>query len=360
MNRRPIISLFEENILRERAENFIKDYALTLNIIGNPVINERFETTDYFEDKSVPVYNDLIPIILLEEFSADDYLNNIEIWYQEGIIFDYRSVKATSVLTKDDYVSVEVEVDRLIIVPARNYRNRQGLTIFVKFPIDANGQVGAERMTPRIYRVDKQIKRINPKNYLAVGAQINMMNYFGDLNPVNRRFRPSYELIRPGFGIHATKKLTSSLFLTLGFNYGRILGDDFSADPQDNSARYRYVRNLHFRNDIKELSAVVSYEWFPNTGLYYRRRLLNPYFIAGVALFHHNPRARLPDSLGTAWINLRDLRTEGQGLPGYPARYSNFQVAIPFGLGLKLRLNYRLDFSFELGLRYLFLIILMM
>ena len=353
--RRVSIDLFENNILRERAENFVKDYAITLNIIGNPKINERFNTTDYFESKDVKVYNDLIPIILLEEFTADDYLNNIELWYQEGIVFNYQSVRATNVLAEEDYVSVEVEVDRIIRVPERGYRNRQGISIFVKFPIDTDGRVGAERITPRIYRVEKKDKKLKPKNYLAVGGQINMMNYFGDLNPINRAFSSKASFTRLGMGVHAIKKLTPNLFVRLALSRGRVFGDDFTAaDPSDNLARYRYIRNQHFRNTITELSLVGMYDLLPNNGLYYKRRLVSPYAFAGIAVFHHEPEAKTPVDLGATWINLKPLATEGQGKPGYPNPYSNFQVAIPFGLGVRFKLNYRLDLSLEFGLRYLF------
>ncbi len=348
------LTSFEDNILRERAENFVKDYAITLNIIGNPLINERFNTEDYFENANVKVYNDLLPIILLDEFPADDYLNNIELWYQEGIIFDYRSVKASNVLTQDDYVSVEIEVERVIRVPARNYRDRQNLRIFVKFPIDAKGEVGAERLTPRIYKIERKEKRIRPKNYLAAGGQFNAFNYFGDLNPLNQRFRPTYRLIRPGFGIHMSKKFSPRLFTRFSYVSGQVVGDDFTAaDPNDELARYRYIRNLHFRNYIHELSLVGMYDILPNTGLYYKRRFIRPYVFGGIGVIYHSPQAKTPSEFGAAWVSLKNLNTEGQGLEGGPDPYSNIQVQIPFGLGFRFKLTYRMDFSVELGLRYL-------
>ncbi len=353
--RRVSISDFENRALRDRAELFVKDYALTLNIIGNPRINERFNTTDYFESKAVEVYNDLIPIILLDKFTADDYLNNIEIWYQEGISFDYNSVRATNLLTEEDYVSVEVEVDRVIKVPARNYRNRQKISIFVKFPIDTDGQVGAERITPRIYKIEPKEQKTNPKNYLAIGLQINALNYFGDLSPLNQRFSPDLSLTRPGIAIHALKKLSPNFFVRASLSVGRILGDDFSAaDPNDEVARFRYIRNQHFRNRIIELSVVGIYDLFPNTGLYYKRRAVSPYIFGGIGLIYHDPEAKTPVELGASWIRLKPLGTEGQGQEGYPEPYSNIQPVIPLGGGLRFRLNYRLDFAIEVGVRYTF------
>lgn len=347
------ISDFEENIIKERAENFIKDYALTLNVIGNENMDELFNTKDYFESELVKVHNDIIPYTLLEDFNADAYLNNIDKWFQEGAIFDFQSIRATNILIKEDYVSVEVEVERVLKVPARNFRDRQTLSIFVKFPIDPDGTVGIERMTPRIYRIEPRGKKLNPRNYLAIGAQVNVMNYFGDLNPINAQFRPTYNLTRIGIGIEATKKLSSRFFARASLHYGQVIGDDFTAaDPNTASGQYRYLRNLHFRNFITELAVVGIYDIIPSTGLYYKRRFFTPYVFGGIAIFHHNPQARTPVDLGNAWINLRPLRTEGQGVNGNRDPYSPIQIAIPYGLGVKFRMSYRLDVSFEIGLRY--------
>ncbi|MEO1654964.1 MAG: hypothetical protein AAFU64_15560, partial [Bacteroidota bacterium] len=125
-----------------------------------------------------------------------------------------------------------------------------------------------------------------------------------------------------------------------------------SGNPQDDLGKFRFIRNLHFRNTINEFSLVGIYEWFPNTGLYYKRRRISPYAFGGLAFFHHNPEAKTPVELGAAWIKLKPLRTEGQGGEGNPSSYANFQLAFPVGLGVRFRLNYRIDLSFEIGARY--------
>jgi hypothetical protein len=83
----------------------------------------------------------------------------------------------------------------------------------------------------------------------------------------------------------------------------------------------------------------------------------------------HNPQAQAPltDLQGNAlpnageWVDLQELGTEGQhselqqGDVNYGIDpYKKLQVAIPFGLGVRFRLNEILDFSFETGFRYLF------
>ncbi|MDX1628722.1 MAG: DUF6089 family protein, partial [Fulvivirga sp.] len=87
----------------------------------------------------------------------------------------------------------------------------------------------------------------------------------------------------------------------------------------------------------------------------------------GITVFHHNPQAyvnensSLPEA-GT-WVDLEPLGTEGQYTdPALLAgsqnegieTYSNFQVAIPLGLGVRYRLNQVFDISFEMSFRYLF------
>jgi hypothetical protein len=358
---------FEEYILRERAEAFINDYAITLNVIGNPSLDERYETTDYFEFNNTPVYNDIFPNILKEEFTANDYLRYIELWYQEGIVFDYSEVKATSLLTRPDHVSVEVEVDRTIRVPAKNFRDRQRISIFVKFPIDSKSKklelypdnrqpsVGLERATPRIYKIEKKRVRANPKNYLAIGFQVNVANYFGDLNPMDKFLSTELRFTRPSFAFQVTKKITPYLFLRGSLSLAWLTGDDYtSAKPTDGLAKYRYIRNAHFRNRITELSVVGIYDLKPNRGLYYRRKFVTPYVFAGIGLIYHNPQAKTPAEFGANWTDLQPLRTEGQGREGNPRQYSRIQPVIPFGLGAKFRLTNRIDIGWELGIRLTF------
>ncbi len=353
--RPPLLAEYEQEYVKERAEIFVNDFALTLNIIGNKKINERYNTLDYFDSEATPVYNDLSPHFLLEGFIAKEYFEYIERWFQEGINFNYRSVKATNILLEDNYVSVEVEVDRVIRVPVKNFRDQQEIKIFVKFPFSGDGRVGMERVTPRIYRIEEKARQTNDRRYLAVGLQLNTADYFGDLNPVNAQFRPNFGLSRIGFGIHATKKINSFAYLRGSIAMGRIVGDDnTSADPSDESGKYRYVRNLHFRNFITEFSLMGIFDLSPNKGLYYRRKSITPYVFAGIGVAFHSPEARGPGILRNTWIPLRDLGTEGQGLPGYAKKYSLVQPVIPVGLGFKFRLDYRWDIALELGLRYTF------
>jgi hypothetical protein len=205
-------------------------------------------------------------------------------------------------------------------------------------------QEGMAQRTPPSQQIEK---------YWSVGVQLNAFNYFGDLNPLKQYVSTKLEFTRPNFTIHVNKKLTQNISVRLGLGYGRIMGDDFRAGNLDNLERAgRYGRNLHFRNDIYELSLVGTYELFKSKGRFYRRAYFTPYFMAGIGVFHHNPKAKTPVDLGGDWVALQPLRTEGQGKPGYAKPYSLWQMSIPVGIGVRYRLNDKIDISAEIGFRF--------
>jgi hypothetical protein len=349
------LSVAEEEILRRRAELFVKDYGLTLDFIGNPNINDRYNVTDYFESQQTPVYNDLFPHILKTDFKAEEYLGYIESWFQDGIRFDYRYVRATNLLTDSASVSVEVEVTRKVKVSQKGFGNIQRMSIFVRFPYDFQKKyVGAERITPRIYKIIERKQKLNPRNYWSINGSFFVANYFGDLNANFSNFVLNNEQITFGGSIGVSKKLTPHFSLGINFAIAQIRGDDSRSDPRDELGRYRYIRNLHFRNTLKELSLIGTYEIFPSKGLYYRRKNVSPYISTGVGLLWHNPQAKTPVAFGSAWIDLKPLNTEGQGKEGYAKPYSLRQLVIPISLGVRIKYNARLDICIESGFRWTF------
>ncbi len=209
------------------------------------------------------------------------------------------------------------------------------------------------------------------KIYNAVGFSLNALNYYGDLAPKPSRFSTDLAFTRPAIGISFSHRFGPRYTLTTAFTYGTLRGSDAeSADAGDlENGIYRTYRNLSFRNRIKELSVVASFDLFENMATYISRVRWTPYAYLGVAVFHHNPQAKAPDTdlagnpLPEAgeWVNLQPLGTEGQNadLPDGAANsgikpYKLIQPAIPFGLGLRFRINEVMDFSTEIGFRYLF------
>lgn len=207
--------------------------------------------------------------------------------------------------------------------------------------------------------------RFRPYNF--VSFNINALNYYGDLAPVNKAASTDVSFTRPGFGGEFGVKFTPYTALRVGFNYGRVKGDDISSDPQGEDSRSRYLRNLSFRNDIKEIQAGVEIYLLPNYGGPNMRHKLNAYVFVGAALFHHNPKGLVPEydytTGGTErapqageWVSLRKLGTEGQNISSDDGfnMYSAFQLSIPLAVGVTMRLPGRFELGLELGYRLLF------
>lgn len=357
----------EREILKERAKLFVKDYALTLNVIGNPYYNDQFNTLDYFESENTTVYNDILTETRRPDFTADSYLKDIERWFQGGIKFKYRKIRAVTVYPEFDHVKVEVQTTRTIRTYgiSENDRHRQRLSIMVKFPVvrgddegDYKQVVGLERATPRIMSITALPPRVNPRQYIAVGFQILTSNYFGDIAPNSRAFSTDFRRTNPSWGIYLQRKMSEHWYIKLNFIASTLSADDVSAsDYDDPSDKYRYIRNLHFRNRIREFTVNGIYEFYRNKGKYYTRRAINPYITFGIGLFRNKPEARLPtssDNITTPWIGLRQLGTEGQGRDGYRGLYAIMQPVIPFGVGMRYKLSRRLDLNFEISGRFTF------
>lgn len=213
------------------------------------------------------------------------------------------------------------------------------------------------------------------KRYWIVGGSINSLNYFGDLAPKNRIASTEISFTRPGLGLTAQYRMGPIISIRGNFMWGRLRGDDQSSEFDRGDASFRHFRNVHFRNDIKELSAIAVFDIKGHSRTFITRPDLIPYVFAGIAVLHHNPRAQVPefdyvhypvispaqiqnndpnymDGKGNnvspdEWIALRNLQTEGR-------RYSNFAFAIPVGAGVRYKVNRYWDLSFEISYRQTF------
>jgi hypothetical protein len=124
---------------------------------------------------------------------------------------------------------------------------------------------------------------------------------------------------------------------------GSISGNDkYSSDPD------RRNRNLSFQTNIIEGNVCLEYNIF-SSEIYD----FYPYIFAGAGVFHFNPYAN--DSMGNKTY-LRPLSTEGEGLAAYPTRkeYALWQFCIPFGIGVKRKINEDFDFAVEMNFRKLY------
>jgi hypothetical protein len=180
------------------------------------------------------------------------------------------------------------------------------------------------------------------------------MNYFGDITPVTSFTSLRLGATRVGAGVSITRRFYPRVSGRFGLAYGRISGSDAAAaDPGGPDSRFRYNRNMTFRNDILEASAVAIFDLIENRNNYLKRPDFVPYVFAGIAGFYNNPKGLVgANNQGLAvgsYVDLAEARTEGQS-----SAYSKTQLAIPFGGGIRYRINRNFDASLEIGWRKTF------
>lgn len=149
-------------------------------------------------------------------------------------------------------------------------------------------------------------------------------------------------------GIYAGILYRSAIGLRAEFNMGSITASDAVLKNDMSAGKHRYLRNLHFRTTIMEFS--LAGEVYPAQLLFpvaedERTPRLTPYVTAGVGLFRFNPQT----NVNGIWVDLRPLRTEGQGFTEHADRkpYALTQVNFPVGMGIRYEatafLNLRLE-----------------
>ena len=223
------------------------------------------------------------------------------------------------------------------------------------------------RETNRVISHYKGFAQGKFKPHYFASFNVNALNYFGDLAPLNQAASTDISFTRPGFGGALGYRFTPSMAVRASLSWGRIKGDDFTSDPTDEASAPRYARNLSFRNDIKELSAGFEYYIMPSSGGISMRSRINAYVFLGVAVFHHEPKGKVPEydyqannttnklSQSGEWVKLRTLGTEGQLLEDRSVTpYSQFQLSIPIAVGVRMALPGPFDAGLEFGYRFLF------
>ena len=185
--------------------------------------------------------------------------------------------------------------------------------------------------------------------FFGVGAT----NFLGDLGGLNKigtdysfvdlewsTTRPSGHL---GYRFRFRPWVSTKTIL----QYGVLRGSDALTNEP-----YRHYRNLAFKTHLIELSQHIEFVIFNNEhygkrhsirglkGMRNKNTLV--YLFSGFTGFAYIPQS-------PTGVNLRPLRTEGQGLPGGPKPYGLFNYGIPFGAGCKIGLDMVWRISFELS-----------
>jgi len=190
-----------------------------------------------------------------------------------------------------------------------------------------------------------------------LSVNLGAANYLGDLGGASTgdgsRFGDfQFAITRPAFGVSYRYRLTERLAAKANFMYGRVYGDDAEAG---NDARKS--RNLNFRSPVMEFSVQGEFYFLKeSSGSAYRVSGMRGgggspiagYLFGGIGLFYFNPQG---ENAAGDWVDLADLNTEGQGLPGGPDDYSQIALAFPLGFGFKYAINRQWNVGIEYGIR---------
>jgi hypothetical protein len=200
----------------------------------------------------------------------------------------------------------------------------------------------------------------NKYKYELIGGA-GATGFLGDLggsNQIGTHFLKDYNFNSTRFNIDAGlryKKITSAFGFKGMLTYAMVSGNDaYTTD------KIRHNRNLNFRSPIVELSVQAEYYFIGEKtknlysigGLHSKKRgrKFTAYLFSGIGIFYYNPK----EELNGTWYSVKKYHTEGQGLPGGPKQFSNFNVAIPIGIGARYAINKRLSIGAEFSVRKTF------
>jgi hypothetical protein len=169
------------------------------------------------------------------------------------------------------------------------------------------------------------------RNFL-VSLGSGTANYYGEMvNP------GEWGKLRPNVAIGAEYYLSSRFSARAELTWFQLSGNDADADDD------RVERNLSFRANCLELSALGAINLTPMGLRFYQRSALNFHAFAGVGLLYFNPKAKYQGE----WHALQPLQTENK-------KYSRFQPVIPVGLGARIKVDPFFNILVEAGYRFTF------
>lgn len=176
---------------------------------------------------------------------------------------------------------------------------------------------------------------------MELGVFLGGSFYLGELNP-NGFFN---QFTRVAGGLVLRYNFNSRLALRGNLFFGSVTADD----SQSPSASQRQ-RNLDFKSPIDELSVQAEFN-FLEYEIGSTKHPFTPFIFAGVGVFKMNPQGML----GSQWVALQPLGTEGQGTSANPSHpYQLIQPSIPFGLGIKTNFSRTICLTLEWGMRKTF------
>lgn len=154
-------------------------------------------------------------------------------------------------------------------------------------------------------------------------------------------------------GAYLSVRPSEFIGFTLSANITVLEGADSIIVNKGGAELARKNRNLSVRTAIKELT--LTSEIYPlvllegdDKDLFHKFR---PYGLIGIGVFHFNPQGEYTAPDGSKrMVDLKPLRTEGQGMPQYPNKkeYHLTQINIPYGVGIRYYFSDRISAAFEI------------
>lgn len=181
--------------------------------------------------------------------------------------------------------------------------------------------------------------QMNAKDiYFGVGAS----QFLGDLggrDKVGANYSlADIDFAATGFSVIGGYRWRFHKYFTTTFNvnFSMLRGDDAYTGEQ-----FRHNRRLNFRSWSVSYDQRLEFIIWANESVGHRHRLPGLkgyknhnerfYIFTGVGFHYFHTQGKLNGS----WHSLREMSTEGQGLPGGPKEYLPITVQIPFGIGFR-------------------------
>ncbi len=208
-----------------------------------------------------------------------------------------------------------------------------------------------------VFKSSSSSRTRNRYEWVGSVGPTNFLGELGGANRVGTHFLNDFDFNSTRYCLSAGLRYKNGPF----FGYkGTLTFAMVSGNDALTSEKVRHNRNLSFRSPIVEFSGQVEFYFLrEKSGTMYKisgltskkkKKNITAYIFTGVGAFFYSPQAKYD---GT-WYNLRKLHTEGQGLPGGPSQYSNFNVCIPIGIGVRKMINKRWSIGAELSFRKTF------
>jgi len=207
----------------------------------------------------------------------------------------------------------------------------------------------------------------------SIGTSIGLADLWGDVGTKSILDHYSNDAYwqKPCFigGMFARYSFHPAFAFRIGGYYGTLYATDRwnkqkaeQAETIEDDAYQRYMRNLSVKTNIWEgqlLFEITPFRFNPESAGAMRR--FQPMLLLGVAAMHFNAKAELIDSASGrnyGYVNLSEYHIEGDGFsknyPNAPDKYSQWQIVVPMGVGVRWDIGRRLSLGVEWLYRYSF------